>query len=237
MKKYFGKIMQFTPLFLAVICVYFVSVTPRTAQAALTITSSVINDWTAVAEGATGESAAITLSSNYATAVHIQAFTDMNDAHEGTEFVIQLSFNSSGDEDWTTMTSFLALVGDGDSEPIDDDPLTSTSTTITVSNTGGGYETAPMGKWIAIEDGTLINSELVWLKDFTTDTDITIQDGTTNQHAVSTLLWDIAMSKTITIPFGVGARARVLANNGYDIDGTASSLNWKVGKTVTTSLN
>lgn len=234
-KKYSGKIMQFTLLSLAVICVYFVSVTPHRAHATPAITSSVITDWTAVAEAGTGESAVIDLSVNYATAVHIQAFTDMNDAHEGTEFIVQISGNSSGDEDWTDFVSFLALDGDGDAEPIDDDPL-SGSTTITVSNTGGGYETAPMGKWIAIENGTLVNSELVWLIAFTTDTDLTILDNTTNSHAVSTLLWDIAMSRTIHIPFGVGYRARVVVNNGYDIDGTASSLNYKVGKTVTTDM-
>lgn len=238
MRSYAGKIMQWTLFSLVVVILYIVSVTPwQTVQAALTITSSVITDWTAVAEGATGESAVITLSSNYATEVHIQAFLDMNDAHEGTGFSVQVSGNSSGDEDWTELYQFKALVGTSDAEPIDDDPLSSTSTTVVVSNTGGGYETEPMGKWIAIEDGTLVNSELVWITGFTTDTNFTIQDGTTNEHAVSTLVWDIAISKTIMIPFGAGARARVICNNGCDLDGTASSLNWKVGKTVTTALD
>lgn len=206
------------------------------SQGALTITSSIINDWTAVAEDATGESAVIDISSNYVTAIHLWAFTDMNDPHEGTEFIIQISANSSGDEDWTTYTKFIELVGDGDAEPIDDDPLAAEATTITISDTGGGYETEPMGKWIAIEDSTLANSELVWLTNFTTDTSITIQDGTTNAHAKSTLIWDVAFAKTIIIPMGAGSRARVICNNGYDGDGTASSLNWKVGKTVTTGL-
>ena len=238
MKKYAGKIMGFTLVCLVAIFLGIIFATPwQTSEAALTITSSVINDWTAIAEGATGESAVITLSSNYATDVHIQAFLDMNDAHEGTGFSIQVSGKSSGDEDWTELYQFKALVGTSDAEPIDDDALTAASTTITVSNTGGGYETEPMGKWIAIEDGTLINSELVWITGYTTDTNFTIQDGTTNEHAVSTLVWDIAISKTIMIPFGVGARARVICNNGCDLDGTASSLNWKVGKTVTTALN
>lgn len=237
MRKYAGKIMGLTLVALVAIILGIICATPwQTSEATPAITSSVITDWTAVAEGATGESAVIDISGNYQTAVHIQAFTDMNDAHEGTVFSIQVSGMSSGDEDWSILTEFNALVGDGDAEPIDDDPLSSTSTTIVVSNTGGGYETAPMGKWIAIEDGTLVNSELVWITGFTTDTNFTIQDGTTNAHAVSTLVWDIAMSRTIIIPFGVGYRARVIVNNGYDIDGTASSLNYKVGKTVTTDM-
>jgi len=206
------------------------------AQAAITVTSSIIDDWSAVAEDATDESTVIDISANYVTAIHLWGFTDMNDAHEGTEFRIQVSANSSGDEDWTDFHVFLALNGDGDAEPIDDDPLVATSTTITISNTGGGYETEPMGKWIAIEDGTLVNSELVWITNFTNDTSFTIQDGTTNEHAVSTLLWDVAFAKTVMVPLGAGSRARVICNNGYDGDGTASSLNWKVGKTVTTGL-
>jgi len=205
--------------------------------AALTITSSVINDWTAVGATATGESAVIDISSNFATAIHIQAFLDTETAHEGTVFSIQISGNSSGDEDWTTLTEFSALVGTANTEAIVDNPLASDSSTITVADTGGLYETEPMGKWIAIEDGTLINSELIWLTGFTTDTNITCQDGTTNAHVQTTAMFDIAMSKTIVIPFGCGSRARVICNNGKDMDGTASSLNWKVGKTVTTALN
>ena len=206
-------------------------------QAVLTVTSSVIDEWAAVAEGATDESTVINIASNYATYIHIQAFTDMNDAHEGTEFRVQVSGNSSGDEDWTDFHIFTALVGDGEAEPIDDDPLAATSTTITLSDTTGQYEVATTtGRWLAIEDGTLANSELVWQTGFTENTNVTVQDGTTNAHAVSTLIWDIAMSKTVSIPIGCGSRARVICNNGYDSDGTASSLNWKVGKTVTTGL-
>jgi len=239
MKKYAGKIMMFSLVCLvAVILGIIVSIPAKRAQATPTVTSSVIDDWAAVAEDATDESTVIDISANYMTAVHIQAFTDMNDAHEGTEFIIQVSGMSSGDEDWSDFTKFIALVGDGDSEPIDDDPLGTATNTITVSDTGGLYETEPMGKWIAIEDNTIANCELVWLTDFTSDTDLTIQDHTTNEHAkaATTLLWDIAMSRTIIIPFGVGYRARVICNNGYDGDGTASSLVWKVGKTVTTDM-
>jgi len=204
-------------------------------QAVLTVTSSVIDEWAAVAEGATDESTVINIASNYATYIHIQAFTDMNDAHEGTEFRVQVSGNSSGDEDWTDFHVFTALVGDGEAEPLDADPAA--GAVLTVSDTLGAYETATTtGRWLAIEDGTLANSELVWQVAFVADTSITVQDTVTNAHAISTLIWDVAMSQTIMVPMGCGSRARVICNNGYDLDGTASSLNWKVGKTVTTGL-
>lgn len=229
--------MQWTLFSLSVIILAIICVAPLKVQAALTITSSVIDDWSAVAAQATDESTVIDISGNYATAIHIQAFLDSTTAHEGTEFKIQVSGNSSGDEDWTDYAVFTALVDTANSENITDNPLSSGSTTITVADTGGEYETEPMGKWIAIEDSTLANSELIWLTGFTTDTNITCQDGTTNEHAQNTTMYDIAISRTVVITFGAGSRARVICNNGYDMDGTASSLNWKVGKTVTTSLN
>ncbi len=237
MKKYAGKIMRFTLVTLIAICFYVVCIIPLKSQAAPTITSSVVDDWTAVAVSGIGESTVIDISSNYATMVHIQAFLDTETAHEGTEFEIQVSGNSSGDEDWTTLTEFIALVDTANSENITDNPLSSGSTTITVADTGGEYETEPFGKWIAIEDSTLANSELIYIASFAVDQQITIQDGTTNEHAQNTTMYDIAISRTITIPFGAGSRARVICNNGYDTDGTSSSLNWKVGKTVITSLN
>jgi hypothetical protein len=209
---------------------------PVKAGAAITITSSVVTDWTAVAEAATGESGVIDISSNYSTAVHIQAFLDANDAHEGTEFIVQVSSKSSGDEDWSDYSKFSALVGTSDGEANGEDPLAVGQTVIDVADTGGGFETAPMGKWIAIEDGTLVNSELMWQTAFASNSTVTIQDGTTVEHAHSTILWDIAISKTIVIQMGAGSRARVIVNNGVDLDGTASSLNYKVSKTVTTAL-
>lgn len=211
-------------------------VLPQTSLGALTITSSVIDDWAAVAAQATDESTVIDISSNYVTAVHIQAFLDSTTAHEGTEFRVQVSGNSSGDEDWTDYSVFRALVGTANSEAQTENPLAVGQTVINCSDTGGLYETEPMGKWIAIEDGTLVNSELMWLTGYVTDTSVTVQDGTTVEHAQNVLMYDIAISRTIFIALGAGSRARVICNNGIDMDGTASTLNWKVGKTVATGL-
>jgi hypothetical protein len=237
MKKYAGKIMRWTLVSLAGLCLGIICILPcRQVEAALTVASSSVTDWTHVAAEATGESSVIDLSGNYVTAIHIQAFLDSTTAHEGTEFIVQVSANSSDDEDWTDFSVFKALVGTADSLTISDNPLSPASTTISTSDTGGGYETEPMGKWVAIEDSTLANSELVWLTGYTTDTNITIQDGTKNSHVQSTLMYDIAVSKTVIVPMGAGSRARVIVNNGVDMDATASSLNYRVLKTVTTVL-
>jgi len=201
--------------------------------AALTIDPEAMTDWTAVAQNTVAESATITCSAHYVTLLHLQAFADSNTAHTGTEFTVQLSSKDSGDEDWHYFARTTGLVDTADMEPIDDDPLSAASTTITLSNTGGNYETAPMARWLAIEDGTLANSELVLNTGYTTDTSITILDGTTNEHAKSTLMSDVAMTWTIILPLGTN-RARLIVNNTYDPDG--STLNYKVNAIEDTGL-
>jgi len=184
-----------------------------------------VTDWTAVAQNTVVESGTIDCSGHDATAINIQAFLDSTIAHTGTRFQIQVSYNTSGDEDWADYREFEALVGTANSEAITNNPLTAGSTTITMADTGGNYETAPMGRWLAIEDGTLANSELVLNTGYTADTSITILDGTTNEHAQNTLMYDIAMSKTVILDASV-QRARVVVNNTCDVNG--STLNYKV---------
>jgi len=190
-----------------------------------------VTDWTAVAQNTVVESGTIDCSGHDATSLNIQAFLDSTTAHTGTKFQIQVSYNTSGDEDWSDYREFVALIGTANSEAITNDPLTAASTTITMADTGGNYETPPMGRWLAIEDGTLANSELVLNTGYTADTSITILDGTTNEHAQTTPMYDIAMSKTIILDSTVN-RARVVVNNTYDVDG--STLNYKVRATKLT---
>ena len=240
MKKYAGKIMRWTLVSLFAVCLVIICIMPaHKTMAVPTITSSVIDDWAAVAEGATDESTAIDISGNYATSVHIQAFLDLDaTAHEGTEFIIQVSGMSSGDEDWSDLTGFVALVDTVNVQTLNGDHA-GAQTTILLADTGGNYEDADMraNKWFAIEDSAAAAAnELVLRVGFVADTNITILDATTNAHLSASNMYDVAMSKTIMIPFGSGYRARVVCNNGYDSDGTACSLVWKVGKTVTTDM-
>lgn len=200
---------------------------------AITKAVEAVTDWTAVAQNAVGESGTLDCSGHYETALLIQAFLDSTTAHTGTKFQIQVSSNTSGDEDWHDYREFVALVGTANSEAITNNPLAAAATTITMADTGGNYETAPMGRWLAIEDGTLVNSELVLNTGFTADTSITIQDGTTNEHAQNTLMYDIAISKTIILDRSVN-RARVIVNNTYDADG--STLNYRVRATKVTAI-
>lgn len=198
----------------------------------MAITKSVdnIQDWTAVAQNTIAESATYDCSLIYEATLHIQAFLDTATAHTGTRFIVQISGANSGDEDWQNFTEFTALVGTANIEAITNNPLSAASTTITCASTTG-YTVE--GEWRAIEDGTLVNSELVLQKGYSSNTNITIVNGTTNEHAQSVNMYSIAMTQNILIPAGV-RRVRVLVDNTYDADG--STLNYKARITKITGV-
>jgi hypothetical protein len=234
-KRFVGKIMQFTLFALVCICLIFVSTTTHTAQAALTITPGGVTDWTAVGQNTVAESGTINCSSSYTMGLYIQAFLDTTTAHAaGTDFIIQVSSTAATNEDWHDWLRFNALRGTADSEALTANPIALGATTSTVADTdAGAYETVPLGKWLAIEDGTLINSELVFEVAYTNDTDISWLDGTTTEHAQNTLIWDIAISRVYNLPLGT-VRARLVIDN--TVVAAGSTLNYKVLKVDTTGL-
>jgi len=196
---------------------------------AITKSVSSVQDWTAVAQNTTGESAVFDASASYEAVLHIQAFLDTATVHTGTEFIIQTSSAASGDEDWEDFTKFVELVGTSNIEAITNNPLAVASTTITCVSTTGYVA----GAWRAIEDGTLVNSELVYQTGLTTDTNITIEDGTANEHVQNVNMYSVAMVKDILLPIGI-YRARLLINNTYDVDG--STINYKVRAVSVTAI-
>ena len=197
---------------------------------AVTSSALVLQDWTAVAQNTVGESATLDISTFYHTSLLIQAFLDTTTAHTGTRFIIQLSHNAAGDENWGDFTQFNELVGTAVTDLIEDNPLIATSTVITLT----GHAYTALAKWMAIEDGTLVDSELVFEVAQAVNT-ITILDGTANAHAVNTPMFNIAFSNSsIAVMIGSGLRMRVLVDNTYDADG--STLNYRVVYTRTTGV-
>jgi len=212
----------------------FVLFSGTMTYAALTVNPEALQDWKAVPQNSVTITPVISCSGNYLTIIHLQAFLDTATAHTGTGFLVQTSSQDSGNEDWQDFGGqFEGLVGTANSEAIIANPAVVGTQTFTVADTGGLYEAEPLGQWIAIEDGTLINSELVFQTGFTADATITILDGTTNQHAQNTLFWDIALTRNIILPLGTN-RARLVINNTVDVNG--SSLNFKASVIEVTGL-
>lgn len=185
-------------------------------------------DWTLVAQNAVGESGTLNCSGHYDTDLCIQAFLDTTTAHTGTEFLVQVSSNTSGNEDWHDYTKFIALIGTAATDLIEDNPLVATSTDIALT----GHALTVEAKWLAIEDGTLVNSELVFEVSQTAN-EVVVLDGTTNEHAQNTAIFNIAISEVIRLDASVN-RVRILVNNTYDDNG--STLNYRLRSTQVTAV-
>ena len=191
---------------------------------AATKTTASVDDWTAVAQNTIVEGTEIDVSSSYGSTLHIQAALDTTTAHTGTRFLVQTSGNTTGNEDWEDFVEFIGLIGTAATDLIEDNPLAAASTAIALT----GHALTVLGKWLLIEDGTLVNSELVFEKSQTTN-EVVILDGATNEHALNTAIFNVAFSKPITIPIEF-VRARLIIDNSYDADGSTLNVKCRVTK-------
>jgi hypothetical protein len=182
-------------------------------------TEEEIQDWTAVAQNTIAKSAECDLRGFKSAILHIQAALDTTTAHTGTRFLTQISTSDEGDEDWQDYNEFVALIGTAATDAIEDAPLAAGSTDIALT----GHALTVLGKWLLIEDGTLINSELVMESEQTAN-EIVILDGTTNAHVATTAIFNVAMTQNIAISKDTN-RVRLVVDNTYDADG--STLNYK----------
>ena len=192
----------------------------------ITKSQAAVDAWADIAQNTVREGATVDVSGNYDHILHIDMALSNATAHTGTEIIVQISSSTSTDEFWTNLVKFVGPTGTANEEAIDDDPLLATSTTITISSTTG-YTTN--GNWRFIKDGTIANSELVWQNGYTTDTNITILDGTTREHAVSTNMYSIADTYVIQVP-SAATRVRVVYNNTYDADGATVATRCRISK-------
>ena len=197
---------------------------------ALTIASEAIDDWTAVAQNIIAKSSPIVLSAHYNTMLFLQAALDTTTAHTGTRFIIQTSQQASGDEDWHNFREFVALIGTAATDLIENNPLAAASTSLTLT----GHTLTEEGIWILIEDGTLVNSELIFVASQSTNAVVALDD-TTNEHVQNTAVFNIAISRSdLVIPMGYAMRARLVIDNSYDDNG--STLNYKLNAVETTGV-
>ena len=201
---------------------------PQMVFGALTKTSSSVDDWTACAQNTINEGTIVDISDCYEAVVHIQAGLDTITAHTGTKFIVQISSNTTGDEDWQNFTEFVELIGTAATDLIENNPLNAGETSLTLTTHALTVE----GIYILIEDGTLINSELIFVDSQSANAVVAL-DGVTNAHAVNTAVFNVAFTKDILLPLGY-QRVRVVVDNSYDLDG--STLNYKIRITEITGL-
>lgn len=202
---------------------------------ALTITGAQVNAWTALAQNTEADTDAIDLSGSYASHLAIDIGLTSATAHTGTRVIVDVSSYASTDEFWTPLVDFITCVGTANEEAITNNPLNAGEYDITVASTTGYTTVLADGgvQTIFLLDATVANSEILRVNNVITDSNIYSLDVVTRTHQNTAKLYSIAASHVIEIPFGI-ARARVIIDNTYDIDG--SSVAWRVRKTTTTAL-
>ena len=89
---------------LILLLILFVS---NAAHGALTKSVAAVDEWAEIAQNAVREGATTDVSGCYAATLHISYALTSATAHTGTKIEIQLSSNTTGDENWTTLTTFI----------------------------------------------------------------------------------------------------------------------------------
>lgn len=199
----------------ATVFVLFIASLAVRCEAQPTKAVDTIDEWAEVAQNAVREGATKDVSGAYDVILHISVALSTETAHTGTKIEVQISVNSSGDEDWTTLTSFIGPIGTANSE------VTSASeaagqTVIECASTTG-YD-ADETRWIFFEHTTPANSEFALLVSHVSNTSVTLQDGITNDQTAGTM-FNIAQNYVVQLPFSAN-RVRIIYDNTFDVDGS-----------------
>jgi len=126
------------------------------------------------------------------------------------------------------VAEFVALIGTAATDLIEDNPLAAGSSGIALT----GHALTVEGKWLFIEDATLVNSEMVFEASQSAN-EVVLLDGTANAHALNTAVFNVAMVQSITLP-KTAERVRLLVDNTYDDNG--STLNYRARVNKVTGL-
>ncbi|MHC4984176.1 MAG: hypothetical protein ACYTF6_13540 [Planctomycetota bacterium] len=196
---------------------------------ALTIAATAVDAWAEVAQNAVREGAAMTISDSYVSHVYVDIALSNTTAHTGTRILLQVSSESSTDEFWVDLVEMIAVVGTANTEAITNNPAAAGTTVFTVADTTG--YAADGALLIFIEDATAANSELMLMVSHSANTSVTVQDGSTREHANTAVLSNVAESFIFTIPLGF-LRARVIFDNTYDSDGATVFTRTRVVETT-----
>ncbi len=177
-----------------------------------------------IAQNTILEGATVSLAGMYGAMLYIDFALSNATAHTGTKFLIQISSNTTGDEDWVDYYSFISTTGTTNLEVITNNPLAIGGTSITCAATTG----YTAGTWIFLEDvSTFANSEWCFVTLVTTNTSVTVMDGVTRQHAVNSIMNSVANRYAVPLP-ETALRCRIVYDNTYDSDGATVAIRSRI---------
>lgn len=179
---------------------------PQISFAALTKSVESIDDWVEVTQPSVREGTTVDISANYQTTLLIDVCLSEAVAETaGATIYVEISSNTTGDEDWEVLTSFGGPTATAESEPLSADEAAA-QTVLSVANPTTNNLDNP-SRFIFFEDtASAVNSEIIFQvsnEGDATDT-ITVLDGLTNAHASATsLMWFV---DSTTVPSGAVAQ-------------------------------
>lgn len=205
---------------------------------ALTKSVAAVDEWAAVAKNTVRKGATVDVSGCYEAILHIFCALTEAVAHTGSDIIVQISSNTTGDEDWTTLAVFGSPTGTAFKVDIAADEAAG-QTVISVTNPTTVNLDHP-GKYLFIENtANVANSEVVFQVSNEGDTvdTITILDGLTNaQAAADGDIWEIDSATievvghyVVAIPRAAN-RVRVIYDNTADPDGARIHTNCRISK-------
>ena len=204
---------------------------------ALTKSVASVDDWTSVALASMAEGATVDLSACYDAMLHIVHALAGTTAHLGTEIIVQVSANTTGDEDWVDLCRFVAGVKTAFKSDFAADEAVG-QTVLSVTNPATG-NLDHLFKWILLLDATVVNSEIAYLIAQSGDAGdtITVQDAIT--VAKTSANSDVYTCDgagvsavdifNVQLPASIN-RCRVLYNNGYGATGSTVLVSCRISK-------
>lgn len=174
-----------------------------------TKTGSQVDEWAVIAAGTMRKGAEIAIPDDIQTAFEITVCKVEAVAHDGEGIIIiEVSGNTSGNEDWTEMVAFKINAETASTTTLD---VEAAAAATTVPLTATANFTTKGDKYF-IKNGTIANSEIVRNNGYADGVSITILDGLTNTQQNGVSIYTTVEQFAITLP-DMYRRARVLINN------------------------
>jgi hypothetical protein len=196
---------------------------------ALTKTVDTIDAWQAVAQNTVVEGATKDLSGCYQVTLHIDAaLTTTTATTNGLKVIVQISSATTGDNNWTELTSFALLASLTATKASVANTLTAGEASVISVNALTGFTIE--GIYVYIDDGA--SSEIVFEKG-QSSTGISIVDNVVYGHASTTVLYTSNSGGAATIAVNVpdtANRVRIIYDNTQDAAGSEVDIRANLSK-------
>lgn len=174
-----------------------------------TKTGSQVDEWAVVSAGSMRKGAEIAIPNDLQIAFEVTVCKVEAVAHDGENIVIiEVSGNTTGDEDWTELVTFKINAETAATTTLDAEAAA--AATVVPLTATANFTTK--GDKYFIKNGTIGNSEIVRNNGVSAGVSITILDGLTNIQQNGLSIYTTVEQFAITLP-DLFRRARVLINN------------------------